>query len=93
MGWGVDVVIRYERVTKVEKTDLGVDQGLVRASSVVFRGEQRPEDGPPLEQETLSGVDGGLGICGDICFVYEFASGFRVSSLVTVVMDVDVEPV
>ena len=87
------MVINCERVTRVEKTDLSVDQGLVGAGPVVFRGEQRPEDGPPLEQETLSGVDGRLGVCGNICFVHEFAGGFCVSSLVAVVVDVDVEPV
>ena len=94
VGWvGVDVVINCERVTRVEKTDLGVDQSLVRAGATVFRREQRPEDGPPLKQETLSGVDGRLGVCGDICLVHEFAGGFCVSSLVAVVVDVDVEPV
>ena len=90
---GDDVVIKCERVTRVEKTDLSVDQSLVRAGTVVFRREQCPEDGPPLEQETLSGVDGGLRVCGDICFIHEFAGGFCVSSLVAVVVDVDVEPV
>ena len=87
------MVIRYGRVTRVEKTDLGVDQSFVRAGTVVLCGEQCPEDGPPFEQETLSRVDGGLGICGDICFIHQFASGFRISSLVAVVVDVDVEPV
>jgi len=90
---GSKVVIRSERVTKVEKTDLGVDQSFVCAGAVVFRGEQGPKDGPPLEQEPLSGVDGRLGVCGDICFVHELASSFCVSSFVAVVVDVDMEPV
>jgi hypothetical protein len=41
----------------------------------------------------LSSVDGRLRVCGDICLIHELASGFCISSLVAVVVDVDVEPV
>ena len=36
---------------------------------------------------------GGLGVCGDICFVHELADRFCVSSFVAIIVDVDMKPV
>lgn len=94
VGWvGVEVVIKYERVAGVEKTDLNVDQRLVRACTIVFGSKQCPKDGPPFKQEALLGIDWWLRVRRDIRLAHELASCFSVSSLVAVVVDVDVEPV
>lgn len=88
--WSIDANARQR---SKKKTDLSVDQRFIRPCAVVLSSEQGPKDGPPFEQETLSGVDWWLGVRRDICLVHKFSSGFCVPSLVAVVVDVDVEPV
>ena len=45
-----------------------------------------------LEEQSLSGVDRGCGVGGNICFMHEFPSSTRKPAFGAIIVDIDVEP-
>ena len=50
------------------------------------------KDFDALEEQSLSGIDRGGGVGGNLCFMHEFSSSTRKSAFGAIIVDIDVEP-